>query len=459
MSSIVRTRSFGSDLTEGPIMRTLLRFAIPIVLTNLVQQLYSMVDLMVIGQFVGTTGTVGVNSGGEIADMMVPVATCFATAGQIFIAQLFGAGDEKRVRRTVGTLLSFMTLMSLAATLGILLFCQPLLRLINCPEEAMGQATRYMLITALGLPFVFGYNAIVGVLRGIGESKKPLLFILVAATVNIFLDLLLVAVIPLEAAGTAIATVMSQVGAFVAAAIFLWRHREKFGFSLSFSYFKIDRHILWTLFKLGLPQVLGVVLIRCSVLWINAQINAFGLVVSATNSVGMKLQKFMELFVQGVNAATASMTGQCLGAGKPDRAAKVTKCALGACMVCAVVTSAVCLLCPKLIYGFFTQDPEVLDMGVVFLRIMVVHVVTSSILGAYQGLSTGCGDVNFNFAIGILDGMVCKIALSLLFMNVFGLGYIGLFMGNSCSRVLSVIIYVVYFHSGRWRRRKLLVES
>ena len=459
MTEQLKRRSMGVDLTEGPILRSLLKFAIPIVLTNLVQQLYSMVDLMVIGWYVGTEGTVGVNAGGEIADIMTPVAICFATAGQIYIAQLFGAGNERQVKRTVGTLLGFILMASLAVMLGIIVFCRPLLHLINCPAEAMGQASQYMIITALGLPFIFCYNAIVGILRGIGESKKPLIFVLVAATVNIFLDLLLVAVIPLEAAGTAIATVMSQVGACTAAAIYLWKNRRKFDFELKWSYFSLDRKILWTLFKLGLPQVMGVLLVRSSVIWINAQINAYGLVVSATNSVGMKLQKFMELFVHGVNSATAAMTGQCLGAGKPERAAKVTKSALGVCLVCAAVSCTVCLLFPKVIYGFFTKDPEVLDMGVVFLRVMLAHVIMSSILGPFQGLSTGCGDVNYNFIIGLLDGMASKILLSLLFVHVFHLGYIGLFMGNSCSRIVSVSIYMVYYHSGRWRRRKLLTEA
>ncbi len=458
-TSVSQKRSLGTDLTRGPIMSTLLMFAIPIVMTNLVQQLYSMADLVIIGQFVGTAGTVGVNSGGEIADLLAPIAMAFATAGQIFIAQLYGAGDTERVKRTTGTLLGVMGIASVAAAVLTIVLHRPLLNMLKCPQEALGQATSYMIITALGIPFVFGYNAIVGVLRGVGESKWPLVFVLIAATVNIGLDLLLVVVIPMEAAGTAIATVMSQFGAFAASAVYLWANREKFGFRLSLSYFKIDRKILWMLFKLGLPQAVGTIMIRCSVIWINANANSYGMVVAATNSVGMKLQKFMELFVQGINSATSAMSGQNIGAGKTERAGKITLCAIVACLVCACVSCFVCLVFPKTIYGIFINDEAVLEMGVIFLRIMLVHVVTSSILGPLQGLATGCGDVNFNFIIGIFDGMVCKIVLSLLFMKVFDLGYIGLFMGNSFSRVISVAIYVIYYFSGRWRRRKLLINS
>lgn len=200
----------GTNLTEGPIMRTLLIFAIPIVLTNLIQQLYSLVDVIVIGQFVGNAGTVGVNTGGEISDLLTPVAMGFSTAGQIYIAQLTGAGDEKGVKRSIGTLLSFMMLLSMGLAVVTIVFCDPILTVLNCPAEAWSQAKSYMIITAIGLPFIFGYNAVVGVLRGMGESKRPLIFILVAAAVNIILDLLLVAVFKMDAAGTAIATAASN---------------------------------------------------------------------------------------------------------------------------------------------------------------------------------------------------------------------------------------------------------
>ena len=171
MSQAASQRRVVTNLTTGPIMKSLLLFAFPIVLTNLVQQLYSMVDLIVIGQYVGSVGTVGVNTGGEMADLVSPVAMGFATAGQIFIAQLVGAGDDRRIKRTVGTLLSFTTLLAVLLAAAAILFCRPILQLLNCPQEALFEAESYMIITALGYPFIFGYNAICGVLRGMGESN------------------------------------------------------------------------------------------------------------------------------------------------------------------------------------------------------------------------------------------------------------------------------------------------
>ena len=457
--TISRKDSVGANLTEGPIMATLLTFAIPIVLTNLVQQLYSLVDVIVIGQFVGSIGTVGVNTGGEVADLVTPVATAFATAGQIYIAQLVGAKNDKSIKETVGTLLSFMILLSAALAAGTIAFARPILELLNCPEEAMGQAISYMIITALGFPFIFGYNAVVGVLRGMGESKRPLYFILVAATINIVLDILFVAAFRWEAAGTAIATALSQLGSFAAAFWFMWKNREKFDFEPKLSYFKINKEDLWILVRLGIPQAARSLLVRCGMLWVNSSANAYGLVVSATNSCGNKLQKFLEVFIQGVDTASSAMIGQNLGAKNTKRAGQVTLCTLLASTICATVISLLCLLIPHHIFALFTDDPAVIELGATFLRIMIVHFYASAFVGAFQAMVNGSGFVTLGFAIGVLDGLVCKIGLSLLFVNAFGMGYLGLFWGVACSRILPGLLCMAYFISGKWKTRKLLSEK
>lgn len=459
--NVVKAKSrdnVGTNLTEGPIMRTLLTFAVPIVLADLVQQLYSMVDLVVIGQFVGNAGTIGVNTGGEIADLITPVAIGFSTAGQIYIAQLVGSGHEKKVKDTIGTLLTFMMLLSIALMAITIVFCSPILNLLNCPEEGFDQAVQYMIITAIGIPCIFGYNAVCGVLRGMGESRSPLIFILVAASINIVLDLLLVAVIPLEAAGTAIATVASQLGSFIAAFYFMWRNKDKFDFELKLSYFRMDRQILWVLIKLGIPQVIRSLLVRLSMLWINATANSYGEIVSTTNGIGNKLQKFLEVFIQGVDTASSAMIGQNLGAKKTDRAGKVTMNTFAATLVCAVIISLLCAFFPQQIFGIFTTDPEVEALGAVYLRIMILHFFASATVGAFQAMVTGCGFVSLGFAIGILDGVVCKVGLSMLFVYVFSMGYVGLFWGVACSRILPAIVCIAYYCSGKWKTRKLLTE-
>lgn len=457
MKEITAKDKVGTNLTEGPVFKALVAFACPIILANLIQQLYGMVDLMVIGRFVGSKGTVGVSIGGEMSDMVTPVATAFAMAGQTFIAQLFGAKEEQKVKDTVGTFLTFMMILSVLLTGAAVVFCRPILHLLNCPEEALSQARSYLIITAAGFPFIFGYNAVCGILRGMGESKRPLLFVSVAAAVNIVLDLVLVILFDMQAAGTAIATTLSQFGSFAAALIYMYRRREKFDFEVKLTYFKIRKDILMVLIRLGIPSAVRALLVRFSLLWVNSNINSYGLVVSATNSVGNKIQKFLEVFMQGVDTASAAMIGQNLGAKKVRRAARVTWSTLCMTMICAAAASFLCLAFPKEIFSIFTSDEAVMELGVIYLRIMVIHYFSSAFVGAFQAMVNGSGFVELGFAIGILDGVICKIGLSLIFVNVFCMEYIGYFLGIGCSRILPGILCFLYFMSGKWKRRKLLL--
>lgn len=446
-----------NPLIEGPILKCLLAFAVPIILTNLVQQLYSMADLIVIGQFVGNVGTVGVNNGSEFSDVISPMPWAFATAGQILIAQLVGKGDYEKVKKTIGTLISSMLTLSFVLVLISLTFCTQILVLINCPAEAFAEAKAYMQIVAVGLPAVFGYNAVVGVLTGVGESKKPLLFVCIAATVNVVLDLAMVIICKMGVVGTALATSFSQYASFIAAYCYLWKNREQFGFELKISYFRIDISVLKGILKLGVPLMAKGMLVRVAMLWITATANSFGMIVSATSSIGNKLLKFLEVFVLGTDQAGAAMIGQNLGARKIDRAGRVTLCTFLFGMSCTVVIISLCIFAPHHIFGLFTQDAQVLEMGITYLHIMVLYYIVSAINGSFQTMITGSGYASMGLVLGILDGVICKVGLSWVFINVFQLGYAGLFWGIACSRVLPAIISVGYFVSGKWKTRKLLV--
>ncbi len=464
MAELAKKR-VGRDLTAGPVMSSLLMFALPIVCTDLIQQLYSMVDLIIIGQFVGNTGTIGVNTGGEIADFLMPVATAFAAAGQIYIAQLAGAKKHEDQKSATGTFITLMLIASLAFMAVTLIFTSPILSLLNCPAEAFGEARAYMMITAAGLPFIYGYNAVCGVLRGMGESKRPLIFIIIAAVVNIFLDLLLVAVFHLGAAGTAIATVLSQIASFAAAFTYMYMRKETFSFELKLSYFRCDKHHMTVLLKLGVPQALRSVLVRASMMWVNAGVNACGDIASGTNGIGNKLQKFLEIFISSMSQASAAMVGQNLGAKKQDRARKAVLCTLLCSLIFGACISAVILLFPRQTFGIFTTDEAVKDLGVYYVQMLAVHIMVSAVTSSFQSMVIGSGNASLNFAIGILDGVVCKIGLSLLFIHVifqvnpetdWFMTTMGYFWGTGLSRVLPACVNMVYFFSGRWKDRSLV---
>ena len=459
MQAAVKKKGIGKNLTQGPVLKTLLTFAIPIVLTNLIQQLYSMVDLIVIGHYMSSIGTVAVSTGGEVSDLMTPIASAFATAGQIFIAQLMGAQEKKKAHQAIGTLVTLMMSISLVFMVLTVFGNGLILRWLNCPSEAVSEASRYMVITAVGFPFIFGYNAVCSILRGMGEAKRPLFFIIVAAVVNIVLDLLLVVVIPLGAAGTAIATAGSQAGAFIASFLFMYKSRDQIGFELRPSFFKVRKEPLKVILKLAIPNLIRFTCVQFSMLWVKASINSYGLVESATNSVGNKLEKFINAFMQGTETGCGAMIAQNLGAKKHDRARQTLLYTVASCMIVAAIGSALYLLIPKSLFRIFTNDEAVVDFGVIYLRIMVVNLFAAAFAGSFKSMLSGAGEVMLGFLVGILDAVVFRIGISLFCREVLGIGIYSFFWGTALCQVVPGIISLVYFLSGKWKTKELLSES
>lgn len=449
----VRAR-VGVDFTEGNIYRHMILFGLPMLLSSFLQQLYNAVDTMVIGKFEGTIGTVGVGNGGEIATVVTFVAMAFSSAGQIYIAQLTGARDRKRTQESIGTILSFNMLMGLAFGVLSTLFCRPLLEVLNTPEEAMGEAVNYMIIVSVGLPAVFGYNAICGILRGMGESRQPLKFIVVATVTNIALDLLLVAVIPLAAAGTAIATAVAQLASFLAALIFLYRNRERFGFDFRLTSFRMMWEHLQILLQLGLPLTFKSCMIHLTQLYCNAQINEFGLVASATNSIGNRIYRLLHVGTTSITASTGAMIGQNLGARKIDRTRDIVYASMKCVAVLAVFESSVALLFPRQIFGLFIDDPAVIEFGVTYMQIIVIACFLTIFQTPFEGLVTGCGKTGLSFLSGILDGVVFRLGIGIPLSYVIGAS--SYWLGNNIAHLAPVLVCGAYFFSGKWKNHVLL---
>lgn len=211
--------------------------------------------------------------------------------------------------------------------------------------------------------------------------------------------------------------------------------------------------------KLGIPQLVRTTLVHFSMLWVNANINSYGLVASATNSVGNKIQKFMNIFMSGVDSGASAMIAQNLGARKQDRTKKTLLYTIGCCLIFAAVSSILALTIPKTLYGIFTTDGKVIEFGVVYMRIMVMTFFVSAITASLQTMVTGSGFVSLGFILGIMDGVVCRIGFSLLFLYVFNYGVVSFFWGTAFSRTIPGLICFIYFISGKWRTRKLLTET
>lgn len=452
-----KTKRVGRDLTSGPVLQTMIPFAIPMILAQLLQQLYSAVDLMIIGKFVGKVGTVAVSTGSELIDFMTIFSMAIAMGSQVYLAQLAGAKDEKNLKEAVGTLFTLLLGMSVLIMVAILLLHKPILTMLKCPAEAYDQAAEYMMIAAVGMPFIYGYNGIASMLRAMGESRRPMIFIAVAATVNIFADLFFVAVLHMEAAGTAIATVLSQIGSFTAAFIYLYKHKETFGFKLELSYFKINPAALRRILVMAVPQLVRTFAVQSSMLWVKAHINDYGLVVSSTYSIGNKVEKLLQVFVMGLDGAAGSMMGQSIGARNHDRVYKIMWTALLCSGVVAVVIAGLFLTIPDALYSLFTNDAEVIEMGRTFLKIMSLGILIMAAANCFKGIATGAGAALLSLLIGVLDG-VSRILACLVFYYVFHQGAVSYFWGAAFCMLIPGVISAVYFFSGKWKTKKLLSE-
>ncbi len=454
----------GLDLTQGNIFRQLMIFVLPLLLANIVQQLYNTVDMVVIGQYVGSAGSTGVSTGGEIATLVTFIATSFGSAGQIYVAQLYGAKDHRSISETLSTSMVFVTVMSFLMTVVCILFCDPMLRWLNCPAEAFSQARSYMIIASLGLPFIFGYNMVCGILRGMGEAKRPLLFVTVAAAANVVMDVLLVAVIPLEAAGTAIATVVAQFASFLASFIYLYRRREQFGLKFNRDSLKIHRRHLNILLRLGIPLTAQTALIHCTQIICTRQVNLYGLVASNTNSIGNRIQKLVNIFASSITQGSGAMIGQNIGAQKCDRVKQIVRTTILTAGIFAVTACLVAVFLPEAAFGLFikSDDPNfqsIVELGAVYMHINIIVFLISPFQGTYQAVVTGSGNAKLAMLAGLLDGIILRLGISFLLAYGFQMGVEGFFWGNALARFGPLIVGAVYYFSGRWKTFQLLKED
>lgn len=448
-----------NNMTEGSVAKHLVIFSIPLILSNLLQTLYNVVDMMIVGRFVGSEGLSAVSVGGDIMHLPLMMCMGFCTAGQVMISQYVGKDDRDNISCTIGTMLTalFVGFVVLAGV-GIA-FNGTLLSLMNAPVEAWNDARDYIIVSLMGMVFTFGYNAFSAVLRGMGDSRRPLIFIAVATVTNIALDLLFVAVFGMRAFGAALATIISQAVSLVCSVIHLYRRRESFGFDFKPSSFAIKKDKLLPLLRMGLPMALQTAAINISIMAVNAQINALGVTVSAVTGVGNKLRNLGTVITHSVSTAAIAVIAQNLGARKLDRASRTVYTALGINFVICTLMAAIFALFPEAIFGMFTEDAEVISWARSHIYTVIVHNYASALMGPFNSLISGLGYASLSLVIGLLDGVVARIGLALFMGITLGMGALGFWYGGALAGFVTTILAGAYFFSGRWKRRRLLVDE
>ena len=446
------SKTFIKDFTSGPVLRSLLTFSFPLFLSNLLQALYNLVDMVVVGQVVGAPGLSGISVGGDVLAMLTFIAIGFSDAGQVIISMYIGSGLKEKLSRFIGTMASFMALCAVVISGLFLLLRGEILTLLNTPAESWDQAMAYATTCMAGLIFIYGYNVVSAILRGMGDSRRPFLFIAIAAVLNVVLDLVFVVGFGWESFGAALATVLAQAVSFFTALGYLYKNRRRFGFELTPRHFRIDRRELLTLVKLGVPFALRQAAVLFSKFFINFWLNGYGVTVSAVSGIGYKLDVIGNLVGSAVSTAGSSMVGQNLGAGKYDRVPRILGCAL---LINGIFYSLLILvigLFPRTIFGFFTGDQSVLAVCMEYLPFLLIIYAASALRNSMYAFTTGCGNSKFNFCVAVLDGFVVRIGLSVLLGLSFGLGYHGFWAGSAAAGFVPFLLGIGFYLSGTWRK-------
>jgi putative MATE family efflux protein len=455
----MKNKLFITDFTNGSVLAQLLVFSWPLMLSNLLQTVYNMVDMVVVGQFVGSAGLAAVSSGGDIMNIGTTICIGFSSAGQIMISQHIGRGNYDGIKKTIGTMFSFLLLFSVVITIFGLIYRDILIDAINVPPEAVGGARAYSTVCFYGMFFIFGYNILSSILRGMGDSKRPLLFIAVAAFLNLILDLVFVAGFGLGPWGAALATVIGQALSFVISFIYLYHRRDSFGFDFKPRSFIIDIPTLVRLVQLGLPMALQHSVVVFSKLFVNSYINSYGLIISAINAIGSKIGFCASVVTQALGTASTSMIGQNFGAAKTERIKRIVGISTFCGLVFTTALSFIIILFPEGVFGLFDQNQVVLETSHIYVIIAVMNFTAFALRSAMMAFINGIGNAMLAFTIGVADGIIGRVCLAILLGVTLKMGIMGFWLGDVFASFVPFVIGGIYFISGLWKHRKLAVQS
>ena len=377
-------------MTEGSIVKQVTLFALPLMLGNIFQMLYNTVDSIVVGNFVGTQALAAVGSTTMIVNMMVFFFNGFSTGAGVVIANLFGARDMKALHKSIETTRAATFLLSVLFTIAGVAAVKPMLRFMATPEDVFGEATVYLQIYIGGISGLLVYNMGSGILRAVGDTMRPLYFLILTSVLNILLDLVFVIVFHSGIEGVAWATILSQFLSAVLILILLTRSSDIY--RLTWKDLKIDRAILGRIFAVGLPAGIQSVITAFSNVFVQSYINFFGSGCMAGWSCYNKLDQFVMLPMQSMAMAATTFVSQNIGAGKESRADKGTVVTVSMSVgVTAVIVALLCLFAAQAV-GLFSPDESVIAYGVLFIRANCFFLLFNCVNHVLAGALRGRGD-------------------------------------------------------------------
>ncbi len=400
----------GNDLTKGPIARTLIRFTTPYLIANLLNTLYGIVDMFIVGRFASSMELGAVSIGAMIMMMVNFLIMGLATGGTVLVGNLIGAKREKEVRETTETLFCLLPLVSIVLMVVFYLCRVPLLKLIHTPAESFEGAEAYLSICLVGLLFTGFYNAISSVFRGMGESKTPMIFVGISCVLNIFGDILCVGGLGMGAAGAATSTTVSQAIAVVIGYVYIKR-RGNFPFDFRPSSFRIAKDKAKRVLALGIPAAAQETLISLSFIVLEAIINRMGYIATAAAGVDDRIFNIAVIPATAFSGAIAAMVAQNNGAGMPERSHRCLLVGAAWSGVIGVILFAVMAIVPGFVIGLFTPDKQVVDAGVQYMTFCKYEYIICAVAFCINGYINGVGRTRYTMTINIISSIAIRLPL------------------------------------------------
>jgi putative MATE family efflux protein len=439
------------DLSYGNEGKLIFRFAIPMLIGNIFQQLYNLVDSIVVGRFIGKEALAAVGTSSPIIFLLVSFVIGVTMGFTIVISQYFGAKEIDKVKRTIGTMYIFLFIASLIFTgIGIAL-SGVIFRIIDLPKEIVPQAKMFLNIFFAGLVFLFGYNGTSGILRGLGDSRTPLYFLIGSVVLNIILDLIFVPVFHWGVPGVALATVISEGGAFIFQIIYLNRTHEVVRFS--FKGLVFDKEIFRKSIRIGLPTGFQQTFVAAGMVALYWIVNQYGVDVNAAYSAAGRLDTFAVMPAMSFSMALSTFVGQNLGAGKPERVITGFRATLIMTSVISLALSLVVVFFGKYLMMLFSPNDRVIDLGRDYLVVVGSFYIIFSAMFIIGSVMRGAGDTLIPMFISLIALWIIRVPAAYFLSRHTTLGISGIWWSIPAGWLVGVLLSYSYYKTGRWKTK------
>jgi putative MATE family efflux protein len=442
------------DLSTGNEGKLILKFAIPMLLGNVFQQLYSVIDSIVVGKFVGKNALAAVGTSGPVIFLLISFMIGITMGFTIVISQYFGAKEIPKVQKAINTMYIFLFFISLVMSgIGILLSGY-IFRLINLDPTIIPQAQTFLNIFFAGLVFLFGYNGTSAILRGLGDSKTPLYFLVGSVVINIGLDLIFVVIFHWGVAGVAYATVISEGLAFITQILYLNRYHKIVKFS--FRNLKFDYPIFLQSIKIGLPTGFQQTFVAVGMVALYWVVNRFGIDANAAYSVAGRIDNFAAMPAMSFAIALSTFVGQNMGANKPERVKTGLRATFFMTSTVTLTISAFILFFARGLMRLFTNDAVVIELGHSYLVVIGIFYILFSTMFVINGVLRGAGDTLIPMFISLFSLWLVRIPVAIWLSNIPSIGVHGIWWSIPIGWFSGLVVYYVYYRSGRWRKKAVV---